>query len=190
MSGHNQLRIIGGSHRHRIIRFPTSDGMRPTGNRIRETLFNWLEPHIAGTNCLDLFAGSGALGFESLSRGARAATLLETNKSVAMNLRDNAAKLGFTNARVIQSEARQWLISEVASDLFDVAFIDPPFAGNLLYDCCANLSDSQLLAEDAKVYLEHDQEIDSTKLPSGWSEIKNNCAGRVHFGLYLVPGAP
>ena len=190
MSGHNQLRIIGGSHRRRIISFPTSDGMRPTGNRIRETLFNWLEPDIAGTNCLDLFAGSGALGFESLSRGARAATLLETNKSVAVNLKDNAAKLGFTNAQVIQSEARQWLISGVSSDLFDVAFIDPPFADNLLYDCCANLSDSQLLAEDAKVYLELDKEIDGTKLPSGWSEIKNNCAGRVHFGLYLVSGAP
>lgn len=106
-----------------------------------------------------------------------------------MNLSDNAAKLGFTNARVIQSEARQWLISEVANDPFDVAFIDPPFADNLLYDCCASLSDSQLLAEDAKVYLEHDQEIDGTKLPSGWSEIKNNSAGRVHFGLYLVSGA-
>jgi len=125
MSGHNQLRIIGGSHRRRNISFPTSDGLRPTGDRIRETLFNWLEPEIAGTNCLDLFAGSGALGFESLSRGARAATLLETNRSVVMNLRDNTTKLGFTNVRIIQAEARQWLISEAASDPFDVVLLIP-----------------------------------------------------------------
>ena len=134
MSGHNQLRIIGGSHRRRNISFPTSDGLRPTGDRIRETLFNWLEPEIAGTNCLDLFAGSGALGFESLSRGARAATLLETNKSVVMNLRNNTTKLGFTNVRIIRAEARQWLISEVASDPFDVVFVDPPFADHRLSD--------------------------------------------------------
>ena len=190
MSGHNQLRIIGGSHRRRNISFPTSDGLRPTGDRVRETLFNWLEPDIAGTNCLDLFAGSGALGFESLSRGAQAATLLETNTSVVMNLRDNTAKLGFTNARVIQAEARQWLISQVASDPFDVVFIDPPFADHLLYDCCACLSESQLLAEEAKVYLEHHQTLDITKLPSGWSQIKAKSAGKVHFGLYLVSGTP
>ena len=188
MSGHNQLRIIGGSHRRRNISFPTSDGLRPTGDRIRETLFNWLEPEIAGTNCLDLFAGSGALGFESLSRGARTATLLETNRSVVMNLRDNTTKLGFTNVRVIQAEARQWLNSEAASDPFDVVFVDPPFADHLLYDCCACLSESRLLAEEAKVYLEHHQTIDNTKLPSGWSQLKAKTAGRVYFGLYLVSG--
>jgi len=105
-----------------------------------------------------------------------------------MNLRDNTTKLGFTNVRVIQAEARQWLISEAASDPFDVVFVDSPFADHLLYDCCACLSESRLLAEEAKVYLEHHQTIDNTKLPSGWSQLKAKTAGRVYFGLYLVSG--
>ena len=190
MFGQNQLRIIAGRHRSRVISFPTSDGLRPTSDRIRETLFNWLEPVIAGANCLDLFAGSGALSFESLSRGARAATLLDASKRVVIKLRENSALLACTEARVIQTDACQWLISEVTSDPFNVVFVDPPFSANLLYECCTCLTESQMLANDARVYLEHHQKIDRTKLPSTWSEMKVKSAGKVHFGLYLVSVKP
>tara|TARA_B100000900_G_scaffold400812_1_gene404821 strand:- start:302 stop:874 length:573 start_codon:yes stop_codon:yes gene_type:complete len=186
MSGLNQLRIIAGSHRHRVISFPNGDGLRPTGDRVRETLFNWLEPVVVGTNCLDLFAGSGALSFESLSRGARSTTLLDTDRRVVMRLKENAALLGFTKAQVIQAEACEWLNRGLAGDPFDIVFVDPPFRGNLLYKCCNCLTKSKSLAEGARVYLEHHQKIDNSKLPAGWLELKAKSAGRVFFSLYLV----
>src|SRR5512134_933490 len=123
--GGNQLRIIGGRWRSRRLRFPPLPGLRPTPDRVRETLFNWLTPVIAGARCLDLFAGSGALGIEALSRGAAAVTFVERHPQAVRGLRANLAQLRAEGARVEQADALLWL--RQAPQPFTVVFLNPPF---------------------------------------------------------------
>src|SRR5437764_15328823 len=125
----NRVRIIGGRWRSRILRFPPSAQLRPTPDRVRETLFNWLGQRLDGLACLDLFAGSGALGFEALSRGAARVILVERDRAIAAGLRANAGELGAVDAEVVEAEALSYL--KRTSENFAIAFIDPPYSSAL-----------------------------------------------------------
>ncbi len=126
-SASNTLRIIGGDHRGRKLRFLDARGLRPTGDRIRETLFNWLQNDISGSHCLDMFAGSGALGFEAASRGAAQVHMIEYNPRVAAQLSDNCELLRIQDrVHVHKGSALSWVGKN--ADVFDIVFIDPPFA--------------------------------------------------------------
>jgi len=186
MSRRNQLRIIGGTHRSRLVTFPEHDGLRPTGDRVRETIFNWLQMSIVGARCLDLFAGSGVLGFEALSRGAASVTLLDSDAKVVANLHKNSEQLGFDQARIERINASDWLTQSSHDGQFDIAFLDPPFADEILYETCRQLQQSGALKAGAKVYLEHELPLAEEKLPVEWEAIKKKAAGKVHFGLFLA----
>src|SRR6187399_2662816 len=127
--GRNRVRIIAGKWRSRIVHFPAAAQLRPTPDRVRETLFNWLGQRLDGLDCLDLFAGSGALGFEALSRGARRVVMVEKDRKVAEALRESARELGAGDLDVVNADALAWLAG--ARDRFDVAFVDPPYASEL-----------------------------------------------------------
>lgn len=153
----NLLRIIGGEWRSRQLRFADAPGLRPTPDRVRETLFNWLQRQIPGARCLDLFAGSGALGFEALSRGAREVVLVEKHPAAAKALRDNIALLGAQNVQLVHDDALRFLQREAEG--FDVIFLDPPFRKNLLEPVLDSLLAKSLLKPEGMIYLE--QEFDA-----------------------------
>ena len=132
----NSVRIISGKFKSRTVTFPDRSDLRPTGNRIREVLFDWLQLEIAKSRCLDLFAGSGALGIESLSRGAESATFIESDHRTSLFLQDNLKSLDVTNGLVHFTSAIQWLECLSDIDPFDIVFLDPPFKNNLLTVCC------------------------------------------------------
>jgi len=178
------LRIIGGRFRGRSIPVPEQPGLRPTADRVRETLFNWLQPVIAGSSCLDLFAGSGALGFEAASRGAAEVLMIERSESVARLLQANALTLGASQVQVRRADAMRWLTG--AAKLFDVVFLDPPFDKGLLAPSCALLSRHGWLAPGAMIYLEAPQNEEAPCLPEGWTLIREKRAGRVRFALAVV----
>ncbi len=125
----NRVRIIGGRWRSRVIRFPPAAALRPTPDRVRETLFNWLGQRLDGLACLDLFAGSGAMGFEALSRGAARVVMVENDRAVAAALRESAKLLEATDAQIVLGEAMAYL--RQSSELFDIVFLDPPYASDL-----------------------------------------------------------
>lgn len=152
--------------------------LRPTPDRIRETLFNWLQPVIAGANCLDLFAGSGVLGFEALSRGAARVTLVEQNKKIATSLARQAAALGSTGHDIVCDDALNYLLTSTAQ--FDIVFLDPPFAKNLLLKTCETLLNRGHLRPRALVYAESDSEI---TLAEPYTVLKQARAGKVHYVL-------
>ena len=179
------IRIIAGQWRGRKIPVAEIEGLRPTGDRIRETLFNWLDAEIDGARCLDLFAGSGILGLEALSRGAGQVVALESSR-VAVNALNEAAKLLDTSAlQVMQMDAVQWLKSKPAGS-FDLVFIDPPFQAGLLDESLALLAASNSLAAGALIYIERDRNDDPPQLPAGWHVHKDKVAGSVSYALYRV----
>ncbi len=178
----NQIRIVGGEHRGRRLTFPDSQGLRPTSDRTRETLFNWLQPLLPGAVCLDLFAGSGALGFEAASRGAGPVTLVEQNAQVVKQLRINQKLLELDRVVVEQRDALSWLDQE--STAFDIVFLDPPFADNLLTECCEKLEQRGWVGRDARIYLEWDLHGPTPQLPSNWQPYKEKKAGQVAYALY------
>lgn len=178
----NRVRIIGGDWRSRVLQFPDAPDLRPTPDRVRETLFNWLQFNIVGARCLDLFAGSGALGFEALSRGASAVTALETNSGVAGTLRENARLLGTDRLQVIQQDAIRWL-DQPALQQFSVVFLDPPFTANLHQRCCELLQQHGWLAPKACIYLESGESLAMIQLPANWQLDRHKRAGDVHYGL-------
>ena len=157
-------------------------GLRPTSERIRETLFNWLAPHIAGARCLDLFAGTGALGLEALSRGAASATFVERSKPAVATLRRNVMALGADNATVLEADALEYL-RRSGSESFDVVFLDPPFAADYLGETCRLLDEGSLLAPGAHVYIEEDRERPAVELPPGWQAARSKEAGNVRYSL-------
>jgi 16S rRNA (guanine966-N2)-methyltransferase len=172
----NKVRIIGGEWRSRILTFPSEAGLRPTTDRVRETLFNWLGQTLEGKTCLDLFAGSGALGFEACSRGAKRVTLVERNPKVVAALRENAAKLGVQQADIVCRESLAWL--RVEAGVYDVIFLDPPFQAGLL-DKLLPLLHPHLNA-DGCAYVESGAVIIS---PPGMQIIKSGRAGQAYYGL-------
>ena len=181
MGASNQIRIIGGQHRGRKLRFANLPGLRPTGDRMRETLFNWLQPVIVGARCLDLFAGSGALGFEAASRGAGRVVLLDRAQKAVVQLRENVRLLGLDDVEVVQADGMKWL--QGAPQAFDVLFLDPPFADNLLSQACRLLTENGWLAPDALIYLETDAVAGLPDLPQPLVWEKHKRMGQVAFGL-------
>lgn len=154
----NLLRIIGGEWRSRKLRFADVPGLRPTPDRVRETLFNWLQMQVPGARCLDLFAGSGALGLEALSRGAREVVMVEKHPAAARALRDNIALLGAQNAVLANDDAFRYLQRETQG--FDLIFLDPPFRKNLLEPVLEILFAKALLNSGGMIYLEQETEAD------------------------------
>lgn len=182
-NGAGQIRIIGGQWRGRKLPVPDSAGLRPTTDRVRETLFNWLAPDIQQARCLDCFAGSGALGIEALSRHAASATLLELERPVAHQLEKNLATLGAANARVINTNALSWLAQ--AGEPFDLVFIDPPFRKGLLEQTLSLLENQNWLADDALIYVESEVENGLPPVPVNWHLHREKIAGQVAYRLYL-----
>ncbi len=172
----NKLRIIGGEWRSRIITFPDQPGLRPTTDRVRETLFNWLGQTLEGKTCLDLFGGSGALGFEAYSRGAKHVTMIEQHAKVFAALRDNAAKLHATRLTLVQDDALAWLGR--VRGVYDVIFLDPPFQAGLLDKLLPLLA--AILSVDGCAYVESGAAIEA---PPGMVLFKRGRAGQVHYGL-------
>lgn len=187
--GAGRLRIIGGRFRGRLLPIPEQPGLRPTPDRVRETLFNWLAPVIEGARCLDLFAGTGALGLEALSRGASSVVLIERSELAARQLGHNIQGLGATGAQVIQGDALGWLDNvprAAASGPFDVVFLDPPYTAGLLGPACKLLARQGLLKQGARIYLETALDTGFPPLPEGWELIRDRTAGQVRFALALA----
>lgn len=178
-----QIRIIGGQWRGRKLPVPDSPGLRPTTDRVRETLFNWLAPVIQHARCLDAFAGSGALGFEALSRYAAQVTLLESERAIARQLTQNAALLQAEGARVVNTNSLQWLAQ--AGEPFDVVFLDPPFRRDLLNQTLKLLEQQGWLAEQAWIYVETEAENHDLDIPTRWTLHREKVAGQVAYRLYL-----
>ena len=175
------MRIIAGEWRGRRISFPSAAQLRPTPDRVRETLFNWLQPAIAGARCLDLFAGSGALGLESLSRGAAAAVFVEHDAAVVAALRATLSTLRATRGQLIEMDALRYLAGPATA--FDVVFLDPPFARGGLGELCRLLETRGWLAPRAFVYLEQPAHDPAAALPDGWAEWRELRAGDVRARL-------
>jgi len=175
------LRIIGGRLRGRRLPVPDRAGLRPTPDRVRETLFNWLQPVISGSRCLDLFAGSGALGLEAYSRGASEVVLVERSNGLAKRLRTIASDWQLDEVRIAHADALEWL--ERPPEAFDIVFLDPPYALDLLEPSCARLARGGWLGARAHVYLEAGSHADLPPLPAGWDLIRQRQAGEVCYAL-------
>ena len=173
----NRVRIIAGTWRSRLVRFPDAPGLRPTPDRVRETLFNWLGQYLDGLSCLDLFAGSGALGFEALSRGAHRVVMVEQDRATAQALRASAQSLAAERLEIVESDALRFLAG--TGERFDIAFVDPPYASKLVDAVMERLPAH--LNDDARVYAEADTPL---RLPQPWQTLREDRAGAVRFGLY------
>lgn len=173
------IRIIAGKFRSRHLSFPAVVGLRPTPNRVRETLFNWLQKDIQGAVCLDLFAGSGALGFEALSRGALQVVMVEVSPDAIAALGENARLLGVKNLTILSSDlSKQW---PTFKERFSLVFLDPPFTSGLLEISFANIQ--PYLLPGAWIYVETDKTQALPSLPHGWSIVKTKHAGAVAYYL-------
>ena len=181
--GQGQLRIIGGQWRSRQFDFPMAHGLRPTPNRVRETLFNWLAPYIEGAKVLDVFAGSGALFLEALSRGAASALALDLNSEAINSLRGHLLTLRCDNGQLLQSDALRHLEQQPATP-FDVVFLDPPFSQGLLLPACTLLEEKGWLAANAWVYTESENPPSSLGLPGNWRLHREQKAGQVYYALW------
>ena len=182
------VRIIGGEWRSRRIYFPDIPGLRPTQDRIRETLFNWLMPFINGATCLDLFAGSGVLGFEALSRGVRFSCFVDSHPQALSGLRVNAVKLAMTSSQfaIIRGQAPR-RVPSLPNTPFDIIFLDPPFHQNLLPATIDWLASSESLKPGGLVYLEMEKNLTLT-LPAGWTIIRQQSTASLVYEL--VQSAP
>ena len=179
----NQLRIIGGRWRSRQLSFPDVEGLRPTPDRVRETLFNWLAPIIDGARCLDLFTGSGALGLEALSRGATEVVMVDRDPQVIARLKENVATLSAPGATIVAADALTWLQSPHRKSTFDIVFLDPPFGQGLLEPCCKLLEERGWLATSAHIYLESESALGPPTLPAQWQLKRSQKAGQVGYHL-------
>ena len=181
--GDGQLRIIAGQWRSRQFNFPMAAGLRPTPNRVRETLFNWLAPYVEGAKVLDLFAGSGALVLEALSRGAGSALALDLNPAAINSLRSHLQTLGCDNGQLLNTDALRYLEQQPAT-AFDLVFLDPPFNQNLLQAACTLLEEKGWLAADAWNYTESENPPSSLGLPGTWRLHREQKAGQVYYALW------
>ncbi|KTD19664.1 16S rRNA (guanine(966)-N(2))-methyltransferase RsmD [Legionella londiniensis] len=174
------VRIIGGKYKGKKIHFPAIEGLRPTPDRVRETLFNWLMHDIAGAHCLDAFAGSGALGLEAYSRGAEEVVFLEAEPRAWSNLKKNITSFDENRLSVFKANALSYF--QKAGKTFNIIFLDPPFAKGYLPQCLAALEKSQILLPEGLLYMESEQEI--TVNEQYWQQLKLKKAGHVVYALY------
>jgi 16S rRNA (guanine966-N2)-methyltransferase len=181
--GSRELRIIAGSWRGRRWQFPAGTAIRPTPDRVRETLFNWLMHSVVGAHCLDLFAGSGALGLEAISRGAASVRFLDSDRTTAEGIRKTLEDWASETGEVIQRDALGWLEAEMTSPA-DIVFLDPPFAAGLLPRAFAAVSGRGWLSANAHIYVETAAESALPPLPTDWIVHRSGRAGEV--GYYLL----
>jgi 16S rRNA (guanine966-N2)-methyltransferase len=174
------LRIIGGAWRGRKLNFPAIAAIRPTPDRVRETVFNWLQSDIVGARVLDLFAGSGALGFEALSRGAAQVTFVDREPQIGRYLTETLQRLDSTQGEVHTADSQGWLA--IAPRPYDIVFLDPPFAANSLPEICRQLEAQGWLASPALIYVESPADAE-LHLPANWQVIKSKTAGQVGYHL-------
>lgn len=174
----NSVRIIGGAYRSRLLRFPDLPGLRPTPDRVRETLFNWLGQRLDGLVCLDVFAGSGALGFEAASRGAARVVMLEQERRAHEALLENARALGITGVEILRGDARAHLARP--GEAYDLIFLDPPFSSELLPSILPLAATR--LAPDGRIYAESPQPL----APEGMTVLRQGRAGHSHFCLLEI----
>lgn len=178
-----QIRIIGGKWRGRKLTVPDVKDLRPTPDRVRETLFNWLMPTIAGARCLDLFAGSGVLGFEALSRGAAAVTMVDQSREVVQALEKGASILQAENLTIYAATVPKQL--HQPEQPFDIVFLDPPYQADLLMPTSHYLEENNFLAANAYIYLEAKEIIKDNELPENWRITKCKQAGQVVYHLVV-----
>ncbi|WP_298440851.1 16S rRNA (guanine(966)-N(2))-methyltransferase RsmD [uncultured Ferrimonas sp.] len=181
--GSGQIRIIAGQWRGRKLPVANVEGLRPTTDRVRETLFNWLMNDIDGARVLDCFSGSGALGLEALSRYAAHATLLELDGAAAKQLKRNVADLGVTHAEVIQGNSLTFL-NQTATAAYDVVFVDPPFRQDLYNSTIAALATNGYLAPQCWIYVESEAELSELAVPADWQLHREKKSGQVISRLY------
>jgi len=183
-----RLRIVAGKWRSRLLDIADVPGLRPTSERIRETLFNWLAPTIAGSRCLDLFAGTGALGLEAISRGAAGAVFVEKSHRAAETLERNIDLVGAASTATVHRTDAFEFMAQNGQTPFDIVFLDPPFAADMLDDLCRLLDQGSLLAKGALIYIEEDNAKPTVELPTGWQALRTRAAGNVRYSL-LKAGA-
>ena len=180
-----RIRIVSGIWRNRLLKVANLENLRPTSERIRETLFNWLAPDIENSQCLDLFAGTGSLGFEALSRGASSVVFVEKSKLANRYLHETAKLFGVKNLNIYNQEALVFLKSKT-NQTFNLVFLDPPFADNSLTDVLGLLYHSQWLSFGAKIYVELDIKQEFPILPENWVITHQKSIGKVCFALIKV----
>jgi 16S rRNA (guanine966-N2)-methyltransferase len=176
-----RLRIVAGNWRSRVLPVADVPGLRPTSERIRETLFNWLGPGIYGQRCLDLYAGSGALGLEALSRGAASVDFVETSSLAARALQSAIDTLGAKGATLYQEDATQFL--NRSAEPYDLIFLDPPFEHQSQELLCRLIHDTRQLTNGGRVYVEQPKDQRAISLPAGWELLKSKAAGNVRYSL-------
>ena len=183
MSQSNEVRIIGGKWRSRRIKFSGNPHLRPTPNRVRETLFNWLDPMITNAVCLDMFAGSGALSFEALSRGAKSVVMMDKSKQVISDLKKNADILKADNIVFIHKEFSPKL-HHFFKQQFDIVFLDPPFHKDLVKACSQWLEQYNCFTKDAFIYTENESSLKVVNVPANWELYRQKTAGQVCYSLW------
>lgn len=179
-----QVRIISGLWRGRKLPVHDAEGLRPTTDRVRETLFNWLAFELPHARCLDLFAGSGALGFEAASRQASHVTMIELNKTTFNQLEKNRQTLNTEAISLVNQDAQSFLATPTQTEPYDVVFIDPPFRKELLSETCRLLEEQNWLSPEALIYVESEKEWAEAGIPSRWMLEKEKVAGQVAYRLY------
>ena len=179
----SKIKIIGGKWKGTNLTFFDEPELRPTGNRIKETLFNWLQPNIQGSICLDLFAGSGCLGLEAISRGASKCVMVEKNKRVINHLAENIEKLS-SSTELIHDDALNYLFSKEPSKTFDIVFLDPPFDSTIYERIVRTLELNNWLSRDALIYIEARSDSSMFQIPDNWSLFRKQVAGNVRYMLY------
>lgn len=178
-----QFRVIGGRWKGRKLRFIEVEGLRPSLDRIRETLFNWLQNEIHGARCLDLFAGSGAIGIEALSRGASEASFVELNRKAFHQLEENLGLVNADNAHVVHGDAFEFIASN--KQPFDIIFLDPPFHKGIAQKVIEQLAAVEWLKPETLIYIEVEKGLE-LNIPENWSELKDKKAGQLQYKLFAV----
>ncbi len=182
-----RLRIVAGKWRSRLLDIADLPGLRPTSERVRETLFNWLAPSIQGARCLDLFAGTGALGFEALSRGAAQVVFVDNSRRATKAIGNSAKMLDAAGAVIHCGDATEYVRNARAAS-FDIIFLDPPFADDRLGELCGQIDACGILAPGGRIYVEQDRARPGTRLPDRWRVLKDRTAGNVRYML-VEPGS-
>jgi 16S rRNA (guanine966-N2)-methyltransferase len=179
-----RVRIIAGRWRGRRLTIPDLPGLRPTPDRVRETLFNWLMPLVEGAHCLDLFAGTGVLGFEAASRGAARVVLVEEAAAAVAAMRRQAAAFGAEDLEIVQADALCWIAGSAGP--FELVFLDPPFGSGLIGPVCRRLGEGGWLRPGARIYIESELDAEGLGLPAGWKILRGRRAGEVRYYLATV----